>query len=105
MLGRKGDIEDYIASKPDGEFDADFLNIRGTMDKGRKGVGGWNWTRNKRFIDDALSSDNEIRLVTDPDAPLYSGGNTYQRELQYLQDKGYGWEQVDDYWRVVRVRP
>jgi hypothetical protein len=23
--------------------------------------------------------------------------------LKYLQGKGCGWEQVDDYWRVVRI--
>jgi hypothetical protein len=75
------------------------------MANGKAGVGGWNWTRNKAFIDDAIASGNEIRLVTNPDAPLYSGGNVYQRELKYLKDKGYGWEQVGDYWRLTRVRP
>ncbi len=75
------------------------------MAKGRKGVGGWNWTRNKRFIDDALEAGREIRLVTDPGVPLYKGGNTYQRELKYLQGKGFGWVQVDDYWHVFRIRP
>jgi hypothetical protein len=105
LLGRKADIEAYMASKSGGVFDADFLNIRGTMAGGKKGVGGWNWTRNKRFIDDALDSGKEIRLVTDPNAPLYEGGNTYQRELRYLKDRGYRPEQVGDYWRVVRARP
>jgi hypothetical protein len=31
LLGRKGDIEDYIDAHPGGGFDADFLNMRGTM--------------------------------------------------------------------------
>jgi RHS repeat-associated protein len=31
LLGTKADIEGYIAGKPAGKFDADFLNIRGTM--------------------------------------------------------------------------
>ena len=75
------------------------------MAGGSRGVGGWNWTRNKRFIDDALDSGSEIRLVTDPTRPLYKRGNTYQRELKYLRkNKGYGWEQVGDYWRVIKVR-
>jgi hypothetical protein len=104
LLGRKADIEEYISWKPEIDFGADFLNIRGTMAGGKKGVGGWNWTRNKRFIDDALSQ-GEVRLVTSPEEPLYMGGNTYQRELRYLSDKGYGWEPAEDYWRVVRARP
>jgi len=70
LLGRKVDIDEYIAGNPDKEFSADFLNIRGTMDDGKKGVGGWNWTRNKRFIDSAIENGQEIRLVTDPDVPL-----------------------------------
>jgi hypothetical protein len=56
LLGRKADIEDYVAGKPGGGFDADFLHIRGTYGRGKKSVGGWNWTRNKGFIDDALES-------------------------------------------------
>ncbi|WP_254402036.1 hypothetical protein [Streptomyces sp. AC555_RSS877] len=72
---------------------------------GAKGVGSWNWTRNKRFIDDALASGRPIRLVTDPTKPLYSKDNVYQRELKYLQDKGYGWRKMDGYWEVVRIRP
>jgi hypothetical protein len=84
---------------------AHFLNIRGTMAGGKAGLGGWNWTRNKAFIDDAIAAGREIRMVTDPEALLYSGGNTYQRELNYLVDNGFGWRQVDDYWQVIRVRP
>jgi hypothetical protein len=56
-------------------------------------------------MNDALNSGTEVRLVTNPNEPLYKGGNTYQRELRYLQDKGYGWQPVGDYWQVVRVRP
>ncbi|MEU0413506.1 polymorphic toxin-type HINT domain-containing protein [Streptomyces griseorubiginosus] len=56
LLGREGDIDDYLDGSPG--IDADVLNLRGTMNgkrgqKGAKGVGSWNWTRNKRFIDDA----------------------------------------------------
>src|SRR5215467_824426 len=104
LLGRLADTKAYMASKA-GSFDADFLNIRGTMAGGKAGVGGWNWTRNKAFIDNAIAAGREIRLVTDPEAPLYSGGNTYQRELKYLIDNGFGWQQADDYWQVIRVRP
>jgi len=31
---------------------------------------------------------------------LYRGGNTYQRELKYLKDKGYEWTSAGDHWRV-----
>ncbi|MEU5438736.1 RHS repeat-associated core domain-containing protein [Streptomyces sp. NPDC020719] len=102
LLGTKKGIEDYLS---DSSGDFDFLNVRGTMANGTKGVGAWNWTRNKRYIDDALASGTPIRLVTDPTKPLYRGGNVFQRELKYLEGKGYGWTQVDDYWEVVRVRP
>jgi hypothetical protein len=104
LLGRLADMQRYMASKPEGEFDADFLNIRGTMAGGKKGVGGWNWTRNKEFIDNAISGGREVRLVTDPNAPIYKGGNTYQRELNYLTDNGFGWQQVEDYWQLTRTR-
>ncbi|MER8029580.1 RHS repeat-associated core domain-containing protein [Streptomyces bauhiniae] len=104
VLGTFNDIRNYIAVQP-GDFTADFLNIRGTMANGKKGVGGWNWTRNKRFIDEALASGTPIRLVTDPTKPLYRRGNVYQRELKYLKDKGWGWRKVENYWEVIRVRP
>ena len=113
LLGTKADIQSYMASKPEGEFDADFLNIRGTMAGGKGGAGGWTWTRNKAFIDDALNAGKEVRLVTDPNPSLpappggwpYVGGNTYARELNYLIGKGYGWQPVDDYWQITRVGP
>ncbi|WP_194917795.1 RHS repeat protein [Catenulispora rubra] len=105
LLGKYQDIKDYIAAAPPGTFDADFLNFQGTAKKGTAGVGSWNWTRNKRYIDDALAAGKEVRLVTDPNTPLYEKGNVYQRELKYLKDNGYGWVPVDDYWVVVRVRP
>ena len=63
-----------------------------------RGTGRWNWTRNKRFIDDAIERGDELRLVTDPHKPLYSGGNDYQRELDYLRKRGYDFEQSGDYW-------
>jgi len=105
LLGKYQDIKDYIAAGPPGAFDADFLNFQGTAKKGTAGVGSWNWTRNKRYIDDALAAGKEVRLVTDPNTPIYEKGNVYQRELKYLKDNGYGWVPVDDYWVVVRVRP
>ena len=66
-----------------------------------KGAGRWNWTRNKSFIDDAIERGDEIRLVTNPNEPLYQGGNTFQRELRYLQDRGYTWQEQGDYWNAV----
>ncbi|GLI03383.1 hypothetical protein Pa4123_86610 [Phytohabitans aurantiacus] len=110
LLGKYDDIRGYIKRNPDKSFSADFLDIKGTMAGGEKGVGGWNWTRNKRFIDKALESGGEIRLVTTPystarKSPFFLAGKTYKRELKYLEGKGYGWEQFDDYWRVIRIRP
>ncbi|MEU6380463.1 hypothetical protein, partial [Streptomyces sp. NPDC046909] len=74
------------------------------------GSGKWNWTRNKKFIDQALASGKPVRLVTDPNSPQYKRGNVFQRELKYLQGKGYGWRQVGfdenfPVWEVYRVRP
>ena len=66
-----------------------------------KGTGRWNWTRNKSFIDDAIERGDEIRLVTNPNEPLYQGGNTFQRELRYLQDRGYTWQEQGDFWNAV----
>ncbi|MFI9833765.1 RHS repeat-associated core domain-containing protein [Streptomyces sp. NPDC051913] len=107
ILGLTDDIRVYRNARPEVDFGDDILNLRGTMNgaRGGKGVGAWNWTRNKRFIDDALASGKTIRLVTDPNKPLYIGGNAYQRELKYLRDKGYGWRKVGEYWEVFRVRP
>ncbi|WP_141748454.1 hypothetical protein [Amycolatopsis mediterranei] len=52
-----------------------------------------------------LNGDRDVRLVTDPCKPLCRMGNTYQRELKYLKDKGYTWQWIDDYWQVFRGRP
>ncbi|MFY1695934.1 LamG-like jellyroll fold domain-containing protein [Solwaraspora sp. WMMA2101] len=105
LLGRFADIKRYMLDRPSGAFDADFLNIRGTLNNGKGGVGGWNWTRNKRFINDAFANGNEVRIVTNPNVPNYAGGNVFQRELKYLRDKGYGWAPVGDHWLVTKVRP
>lgn len=91
VLGRYlGGTEAYVGK--------DGFNVLGLP---FKGSGRWNWTRNKRFMDDALERGDELRLVTDPNRPLYSGGNVYQRELKYLQDRGYTWQKTGDYWVVV----
>ncbi|WP_455753186.1 RHS repeat-associated core domain-containing protein [Streptomyces chartreusis] len=107
ILGITDDINRYRAARPGVDFGDDVLNLRGFKNgpRGGRGVGAWNWTRNKRFIDDALASGKTIRLVTDPNKPFYRGGNGYQRELKYLKDKGYGWRKVGEYWEVVRIRP
>lgn len=39
--------------------------------------------------------------MTNPNEPLYQGGNTFQRELTYLQDRGYTWQDQGDYWNAV----
>lgn len=91
VLGRfRGGTETYMG-KPG-------FNV---LDLPSKGAGRYWWTRNKRFIDDALDRGDELRLVTNPNQPLYQGGNVYQRELKYLQDRGYRWIPKDDYWVVV----
>jgi hypothetical protein len=100
LLGRKSDIEHYLVLNPSANVTADFLNLRGTMARGKRGVGGWNWTRNKRFITEALARGDEILLVTDPELPIRSGGNTYQRELRYLGSRGYRWERSANHWRI-----
>ncbi|GAA2467325.1 hypothetical protein ACFPFX_10880 [Streptomyces mauvecolor] len=107
LLGRVDDIDDYIAANPAEKLDR--LSVQGNMAKGKKGVGSWNWTRNKRYIDDALAN-GELRLVTNPDDLSWrweagAAGNGFQRELKYLQDKGYTWLPVHNYWLVVRARP
>lgn len=104
LLGLYESIRRYIRSHQDGSFDADFLNISGTMDDGKKGVGRHNWTRNKRFIDDAIDAGREIRMIDNPNKPIYFDGNTYQREIKYLKGRGFGWVPVAEYWLVVRVR-
>lgn len=63
VLGRyKGGTENFI-----GEPGFNVLN------NPARGTGRWNWTRNKRFIDHAIERDDEIRLVTNPHVPQYSG--------------------------------
>jgi RHS repeat-associated protein/uncharacterized repeat protein (TIGR01451 family) len=74
------------------------------LDLPAQGHGRWYWSRNRAFIDDAIGRGDEIRLVTDPHAPLYSGGNVYQRELRYLRDLGYRFEHSGDYWVAVPGR-
>ncbi|MFD3504552.1 hypothetical protein [Streptomyces sp. NPDC058678] len=54
------------------------LGKNGEVAVGAKGTGSWNWTRNKRFIDDALASGAPIRLVSDPAKSLYAKGNVFQ---------------------------
>lgn len=75
-----------------------------TLDLPFKGTGRWYWSRNKAFIDDAIERGDELRLVTNPNEPLYQGGNVYQRELRYLRDRGYTFQQTDDYWVAVPGR-
>ncbi|MGW4213107.1 RHS repeat domain-containing protein, partial [Lentzea sp. NPDC004789] len=94
ILGRTANVEEYVAGKPG----------YNTLKVPWAGPGKWNWTRNKRFIDDAIASGGEVRLVTDPFTPIYEGGNFYQRELKYLKDRGFTFEARDDYWVVKRGR-
>lgn len=69
-----------------------------------KGPARWYWSRNKAFIDEAIASGDEMRLVTNPFVPIYSQGNTFQREVRYLKDRGYGFEEVGDHWVAVPGR-
>ncbi|MCY1141557.1 polymorphic toxin-type HINT domain-containing protein [Actinoplanes sp. Pm04-4] len=81
-------------------LDRDKINI---LQLPGKGSGRWNWTRNKRFIDEADARGDEIRLYTDPSETLYRGGNVFKKEIKYLDGLGYRhFEKVDDYWVVTR---
>lgn len=92
VLGRfKGGTEKYI-----GEPGYNALNLPS------KGAGRWNWTRNKRFLDDAIERGDEIRLVTNPNARQFSGGNVFQRELRYLRDRGYRFLPQGDQWIALK---
>ena len=94
VLGRyKGGTERFI-----GKPGFNVLNVPS------RGPGRWNWTRNKRFIDNAIKRGDEIRLVTNPYAPIYSGGNVFQRELTYLKHRGYKFMESGDYWIAVLRR-
>jgi len=75
-----------------------------TLNLPKTGPGSWNWTKNKRFLDKAITRGDEIRLVTNPRAPQYSGGNVFQREVRYLKDRGYRFVKRGDYWMGVRTR-
>jgi len=88
VLGRYSGGTDAFVGKPG-------FNV---LDLPSKGTGRWYWSRNRAFIDDAIARGDELRLVTDPYAPLYSGGNVYQRELRYLRDLGYTFQQSGDSW-------
>jgi hypothetical protein len=94
VLGRYSGGTDVFVGKPG-------FNV---LDQPSKGTGRWYWSRNRAFIDDAIARGDEFRLVTDPYAPLYSGGNVYQRELRYLRDLGYTFQQSGDYWIAVPGR-
>jgi hypothetical protein len=61
---------------------------------------GERWQFNRQFLDLAMSSGEQIILVTPPEkVPL---GSTLERELNYLSSHGWLPQQVDDHWEVVR---
>ena len=94
VLGRfRGGTEEYLG-KPG-------FNV---LDLPSKGTGRWYWSRNEAFIDDAIAAGDEIRLVTNPYEPIYSGGNTFQREIRYLKDLGYTFQESGDHWVAVPGR-
>jgi hypothetical protein len=89
-LGKWQDIQGYL-----GKPGFNVLNLPW------RGPGKWNWSRNKRFIDDAIKRGDDVRLYTNPTNPRYSGGNVYARELKHLERRGYTWEPRTGYWQVV----
>ena len=94
VLGRfRGGTEEYLG-KPG-------FNV---FDLPSKGTGRWYWSRNEAFIDYAIAAGDEIRLVTNPYEPIYSGGNTFQREIRYLKDLGYTFQESGDHWVAVPGR-
>jgi RHS repeat-associated protein len=105
LIGTSNGIDEFLKKHGEDGFGTDKMAIQGTADKGRSGTGGWNWTRNKRWLDEALASGSTVRMVNNPNKPIYEEGNVYQRELKYLKDKGYGWREVGEYWEVYKIRP
>ena len=78
------------------------LDVRPTVPSTRNaGSGRWNWTRNKRFLDDAIESGDRLLIVSPPKAPN-RGGNAFQRELKYLSKRGYSFEKSGQNWVAVR---
>ena len=61
------------------------------------------WKINKKFLDIQISSGREIYLSHDPIDNLKEI-SFYQRELQYLQEHGYGFIQEGDLWHAVKVK-
>nr|WP_221382037.1 polymorphic toxin-type HINT domain-containing protein [Actinoplanes polyasparticus] len=110
LLGTSRDIRTHVKANPTQDFNV--LNVRGAMRSGYtlkgeiawgKGTGRWNWTRNKRFIDDAIDRGDEIKFVSDPFSKRFSGGNVFGRELNYLSGKGFSIEEtVDGFWRATK---
>jgi len=97
ILGTLRGILDYEKSNPGADLNVLRLND--------KGPGSWNWTRNKRFIDDAIENGDELKLVSNPYGPRYIGGNVFARELKYLESKGFGIEATSDgLWKAVKLR-
>jgi hypothetical protein len=45
------------------------------------------WAANQKFLDRAIARGSDIQLATPADAARE--GSFYERELQYLQSKGY----------------
>ena len=64
------------------------------------------WKVNKQFIDDQIEAGNRILLSNDPYQGYYFADGTkrfYQRELDYLKELGYSFENVDNnLWEAVK---
>lgn len=64
------------------------------------------WKVNQAFIDEQIAANKTILLSDNPHGGYYfSDGSKrfYQRELDYLRNKGYTFEVTDDgLWKAVR---
>ncbi|MFS8098596.1 type IV secretion protein Rhs [Lentzea alba] len=63
------------------------------LDLPMKGPGKYRWSRNERWLDEAVAAGGEIRLVSDPFRTYYEGGNTFVKEVEFLRNRGFGFEQ------------
>lgn len=101
-LGAWNDIKDFL-----GKPGYNVLNLPW------KGPGRWNWTRNKRFIDDAIDRGDKVRAYTNPHPPRTSPpggrpwrrGNVFDREVKYVESKGYNFVKHPsyNYWKLERL--
>jgi len=53
------------------------------------GLTSWKWSKNRRWLKEAVSRDDEFLLATDPKRIAKYRGIAYRKELRYLKARGY----------------